>query len=81
MAEQADMSPKWVPGFVRVVAALPVTATNKLDKKPLRAERWRTSDPVYRRVERTMEFALMGPQEAMALEDEFVTNGRANLLA
>ena len=46
LAAQADLGTKWAPRYVRVTT-LPVGATNKIDKRPLRAERWYTDDPVY----------------------------------
>jgi fatty-acyl-CoA synthase len=39
LAEQPDLGTKWAPRYVRITA-LPVGATNKVDKRPLRAERW-----------------------------------------
>jgi len=41
LADQEDLGTKWAPRFVRVMKALPVTASDKVDKKPLRAQRWR----------------------------------------
>jgi len=79
--EQPDFSPKWAPTYVRVVVDLPVTATDKVDKRPLRAARWRTTDPVWRRPPRTMHFERMRESDVEALEAEFEANGRANLLA
>ena len=49
MAAQPDLGRKWIPAYIRVVGTLPVTATDKLDKKPLRASAWRTGDPLWRR--------------------------------
>ena len=45
LAEQPDLGTKWAPRFVRIVDAIPVTATGKVDRKPLRAERWTTDRP------------------------------------
>ena len=36
LAEQRDLGTKWAPRFVRVTEHLPLTGTNKIDKKPLR---------------------------------------------
>ena len=47
LADQPDLGTKWRPRFVRVVGSLPVTGTGKVDKAPLRAERWETADPVW----------------------------------
>jgi fatty-acyl-CoA synthase len=77
---QPDLGPKWIPRYVRVVAALPVTATDKVDKQPLRAERWRTADPVWFRRERSSSFERMTAADVAALEAEFDANGRSNLL-
>jgi fatty-acyl-CoA synthase len=49
---QADLGTKWAPRYVRITDDLPVTGTSKIDKKPLRAEEWRTSDPVWWRPDR-----------------------------
>jgi acyl-CoA synthetase (AMP-forming)/AMP-acid ligase II len=80
LSDQPDFSPKWAPTYIRVVTALPVTATDKVDKRPLRSARWRTTDPVWRRPPRSMRFERMGQPEIEALEAEFDANGRANLL-
>ena len=49
LADQRDLGTKWSPRYVRIAAALPVTATNKVDKAPLRRERWDppAGDPVF----------------------------------
>ena len=81
LCDQPDMSPKWVPTLVRVVTSLPVTATDKIDKRPLRRERWNTDDPVWLRLARSTTFEPMSRADVAALEAEFVDHGRANLLA
>ena len=40
LAAQGDLGTKWTPRFVRMSAELPATATNKVLKRSLRAERW-----------------------------------------
>jgi len=52
LAAQDDLGTKWAPRFVRVAEHLPTTATNKVLKRTIRAERWRTADPVWWRPER-----------------------------
>jgi fatty-acyl-CoA synthase len=47
LSAQPDMGTKWTPRFVRVAAALPMTATSKVLTRRLRAERWRCADPVW----------------------------------
>jgi fatty-acyl-CoA synthase len=80
LAAQPDLGTKWVPRYVRVVRSLPVTATNKVDKKPLRAEGWETSDPVWHRPGRSDTYVPFGSADRTGLRDEFVANGRADLL-
>jgi len=80
LADQRDLGTKWAPRYVRVVNALPVGATNKIDKRPLRAERWETNDPLFRRAPRGDTYAPFTPADADALRAEFEANSRANLL-
>jgi fatty-acyl-CoA synthase len=47
LAAQSDMGTKWAPRFVRVAETLPVTATSKVLTRTLRAEAWRSPDPVW----------------------------------
>jgi len=77
---QPDLGPKWVPRYIRVVDALPVTATNKLNKAPLQAARWRSDDPLWHRPARTDAYVPFSAADADALEAAFATNSRTNLL-
>jgi fatty-acyl-CoA synthase len=47
LAAQADLGTKWAPRFVRLVVRIPLTGTNKVDKRPLRPPAWITDDPVW----------------------------------
>ncbi|MGI5326468.1 AMP-binding protein [Actinomadura nitritigenes] len=49
LAAQPDLGTKWAPRYVRIVAELPRTPTNKVIKRSLRDEAWNTADPVYER--------------------------------
>ncbi|MFF0519393.1 AMP-binding protein [Actinomadura nitritigenes] len=49
LAAQPDLGTKWAPRYVRIVAELPRTPTNKVIKRALRDEAWDTADPVYER--------------------------------
>ena len=80
LAEQRDLGTKWAPRYVRIVDALPVGATNKIDKRPLRAERWETTDPLFWRAPRTETYEPFTAADADALRAEFDANDRANLL-
>jgi fatty-acyl-CoA synthase len=47
LAAQSDLGPKWLPTYVRVVSAFPMTETNKVVKRVLQRERWESDDPVW----------------------------------
>ncbi|GAA4088330.1 AMP-binding protein [Actinomadura miaoliensis] len=78
---RADMSPKWPPRYVRVARELPVTASNKILKRRLAREGWRTGDPVWWRPGRELVYRRMTPDDAAALRAEFARRGRLHLLA
>jgi fatty-acyl-CoA synthase len=68
LAAQGDLGTKWAPRFVRMSAALPVTATNKVVKRALRVERWNCDDPVLWRAEKRSPYSLLNGDDAAALE-------------
>ncbi|HEX3794516.1 MAG TPA: AMP-binding protein [Acidimicrobiales bacterium] len=68
LAEQGDLGTKWAPRFVRMTPALPITATNKVLKRALRAERWNCADPVLWQPSKGSGFEVLQPEEAAALE-------------
>ena len=57
-----------------------MTGTNKTDKKPLRAERWDTDDPIWHRVDRDSTYVKLGAADVEQLVQEFVRNGRVALI-
>jgi len=69
LAAQGDLGTKWAPRFVRVSTSLPLTATNKVVKRALRAERWNCSDAVLWRRDRGGPYEVLGPDDAAALEE------------
>lgn len=73
---QSDLGTKWVPRYVRIVTALPVTATNKIHKPALRKDRWMTDDPVYIRKGKTYEYQLVDADVRQDIYDRFVKHGR-----
>ena len=77
LAEQPDLSAKWAPRYVRVTSSLPVGATNKIDRRVLRAERWYTAEPIYWRPERSSSFVPFTAGDLAALEQRFKEHGRA----
>jgi len=80
LACQADLGTKWAPRFVRIVAAMPLTATNKVDKAPLRASAWATADPVYWRAGAALDYERFDAVTRADLEADFARHGRDHLL-
>jgi fatty-acyl-CoA synthase len=80
LADQPDLGTKWAPRFVRVVEQLPVTATGKVDRAPLRAERWETTDPVWWRPGRDAGYRRLTDDDVAALARAFADAGRQALL-
>ena len=81
LAAQPDLGTKWGPRFVRVVDAMPLTATGKVDRKPLRAERWTTPDPVWWRPVRDRGFRPLTEADVASLHEGFVSAGRSAVLS
>jgi fatty-acyl-CoA synthase len=69
LADQGDLGTKWAPRFVRMSASLPITATNKVLKRSLRAERWNSADPILWRPEKGAPYRVLSADEAAALEE------------
>jgi fatty-acyl-CoA synthase len=61
LAAQPDLGPKQVPRFIRITARLPRTATYKVLKRTLSAQRWRTPDAVWWRPGPAVEFEPLTP--------------------
>jgi fatty-acyl-CoA synthase len=78
---QADLGTKWAPRFVRIVDALPLTATGKITKSIIKKQCWTCSDTVIWRSDRTgTDYRLLTPADVTALEAEFEAHGRSALL-
>ncbi len=81
LAAQEDLGTKGAPRYVRISHALPATGSNKLRKKEMQMEGWRTGDAVYRWAGRgAPEYTLMTGQDKAALREEFAANGRLRFL-
>ena len=65
---------------MRIVDAIPVTATGKVDRKPLRAERWTTDDPVWWRPERSDPYRRLTDADDAELRHAFTDAGREGIL-
>ncbi len=68
LAEQSDLGTKWGPRFVRVTWSMPVTATSKVLKRALRAERWNCDEPVWWRPGRDAPLRLLTAADVEALD-------------
>ncbi len=82
LSDQRDLGTKWSPRYVRVVSSLPVTATNKIDKAPLRRDRWTGTggDTIYWRPERRDQLRPLTDDDRAEILRRFETNGRAEVL-
>ncbi|GAA4815344.1 AMP-binding protein [Tomitella cavernea] len=76
---QPDMGTKWRPTFVRVVDAVPMTGSGKINKAPLRATAWEADD-VWYAPSRSSAFARMDASDRAGLRDQFVAGGRENAM-
>jgi fatty-acyl-CoA synthase len=68
LAAQSDLGIKWAPKFVRLTSSLPMTATNKVLKAALRAERWNCADMVLWQPKRDSPYELLSQADADRLE-------------
>ncbi|MGA8724321.1 MAG: AMP-binding protein [Acidimicrobiales bacterium] len=81
LESQPDLGTKWAPQYVRIVEDLPVTATGKIDRTPLRSERWQTSDPIWWRPGRDLEYLPLTTVDIGNIEAAFDSTGRRHLLS
>lgn len=81
LSGQRDLGTKWSPRLVRVTAAMPLTANNKVHKPPLRAEKWRTDDTIYWRPQRNDPLRPMSDDDKRMLEGWFADNRRTHVLS
>ena len=77
---QPDLGTKWAPRYVRVVDAMPLTGSNKVDKNPLRREQWSAGE-VWWRPGRELDYRLLTAEDRQALRAEFARHERADLLS
>jgi fatty-acyl-CoA synthase len=75
---QPDLSPKWVPRYVRVSSSLPQTATGKVTKVGLRREAWVCDEPVWWRPlgSSATTFVPLTEADRSMLSSGLVENGR-----
>lgn len=81
LADQPDLGTKWSPRFVRVMDALPLTATGKITKASLRRSAWLCDDPVFWAPDRHLSrYRLLTEDDRADLAQEFDHHGRAAFL-
>lgn len=71
LAAQPDLGTKWTPRYVRVVDALPVGATTKVDKQSLRSDGWRGDGPLFWRPTRGQPLRRLTADDRADLERSF----------
>jgi len=57
------------------IESLPLTANNKINKQPLRAEAWRCTDPVWWRPAGDATYRLLTTGDRAALDAELAQHG------
>jgi fatty-acyl-CoA synthase len=75
LTAHADLGTKWMPRFIRVVAKLPMTQTNKVVKADLRSERWDCADPVWWRPGRDALYRRLTTEDRDAIAREMAQHG------
>jgi fatty-acyl-CoA synthase len=81
LSGQSDLGTKWSPRFVRVMESLPLTATGKITKEPLRRASWQCDDPVFWAPDRgPLHYRPLTDADRDSLRREFARHGRAALL-
>ena len=70
LASQPDLGTKWAPRFVRITREMPLTGTNKVLKGPLQHDGWDTTDDVWWRRGREVEYTLLTVDIRAALEKD-----------
>ena len=78
LSSEADLGPKWVPQYVRWAEDVPKTATMKIIKKQLRAERWESSDPTW--VRDGDSYRLLSDADVASIRRAFVDRERESVL-
>ena len=79
LGSQKDFGTKWTPRYVRVARQFPVTPTNKIIKRHLRAELWECGDPVWRRRD-DGSYRLMTAADVERIRQDFAARDRGAVL-
>jgi fatty-acyl-CoA synthase len=81
LAAQPDLGTKWAPTFIRIVAAMPLTATNKVDKAPLRRVGWQPNVPIFVRSGPALAYRPFTDADRTHLLAQFAAHSREHLLS
>jgi fatty-acyl-CoA synthase len=81
LAGHPDLGTKWAPRFVRVTPSIPLTASNKVHKPPLRRQAWETDDPVWWKPASEEPYRRFTLEDLDAVRAEFERHGRSHLVA
>ncbi|HEX6477022.1 MAG TPA: hypothetical protein VF005_07080, partial [Acidimicrobiales bacterium] len=77
---QADVAPKWRPRYVRLTGSMPATATNKIVKRTLVHQKFRSDrtggDAIFVRGRGEADYRRFGADDERRLEESFVAAGR-----
>ena len=76
---QPDLGTKWAPRYVRLLDAMPLTGSNKVDKHPVRKEQWSVGE-VWWRSGRELDYQPMTDADRATLRAEFAQHERTDLL-
>lgn len=76
---QSDLGTKWRPTFVRLVDAVPLTGSGKIDKAPLRAAAWEADD-VWWAPSRGDAYRPLTDEDRRRIRESFAEGGRINAL-
>ncbi|MFD9257696.1 AMP-binding protein, partial [Streptomyces sp. NPDC059538] len=79
LAGQPDLGTKMAPRYVRIVGAMPTTATNKVHRVALRRAGFRCADPVWHRSP-AGAYTPLGPPALTTLLATYEAQGRSHLL-
>ncbi|MCJ0872180.1 AMP-binding protein [Streptomyces sp. AP-93] len=81
LAAQPDLGTKMAPRYVRIVDAMPTTATNKVHRVSLRGAAFRTTDPVWWRPPGEDAYRRLEAEDLAGLLAAYEAQGRADLLS
>lgn len=81
LASQHDFSSKWMPTFIRIALALPLTPTSKVIKHRLRSEKWNCADSLWWRPTPSADWRIMTSADIVNWESSFAQWGRSQVLA